>query len=81
MGQVNCVKCGRLGDDITVPVWGGKMGEEIKAKVCAACWTNWTEHQTKFINEFRLNLRDASSRERLTKEMRLFLNLPAPVAG
>jgi Fe-S cluster biosynthesis and repair protein YggX len=77
MGHVQCVRCGQLADEIAVPVWGGKIGEEVKARICGACWAAWTDQQTKVINEYRLNLREATSREMLTGEMRKFLSLPA----
>jgi Fe-S cluster biosynthesis and repair protein YggX len=76
-GQVQCVKCGKDGPVIAVPAYGGKLGEEIKAKICNDCWTQWMEQSVKVINELRLNLSTADHRKQLTNYMREFLNLPA----
>jgi Fe-S cluster biosynthesis and repair protein YggX len=80
-GQVQCVKCGKEKAAIAVPAYGGKLGEEIKAKICNDCWKEWMEQSVKVINELRLNMAEADHRKQLTNFMREFLNLPAPPAS
>ncbi len=77
MDQVTCVRCGKTREKIQGPVQGGRLGEELKAKICDVCWKEWFEGMMiKYINEYRLNLGDPESRKVLTKAMREFLNLP-----
>ncbi len=80
-GMVHCAKCGKENPPISVPAYGGKLGEEIKAKVCNVCWKEWMEQSVKVINELRLNMAEAGHRKQLTGYMREFLNLPPPPAG
>ncbi|HUJ80044.1 MAG TPA: oxidative damage protection protein [Nitrospiria bacterium] len=75
--QVKCVKCGQEKPAIAAPAYGGKLGEEIKAKICNDCWKEWMDQSVKVINELRLNLSNADHRKQLTNYMREFLNLPA----
>jgi Fe-S cluster biosynthesis and repair protein YggX len=74
---VQCVKCGKEKPAITVPAYGGKLGEEIKTKICNDCWKEWMEQSVKVINELRLNMAEADHRKQLTNFMREFLKLPA----
>ena len=79
MGQVQCVKCGKLVDAISGPVYGGKIGEELKAKICNTCWKEWFEGVSiKVINEYRLNLSDPKATQFLNQQMRVFLKLDPP---
>lgn len=80
-GTVQCVKCGKNNPPIAVPAYGGKLGEEIKAKICNDCWKNWMDESVKIINELRLNMADAAHRKQLTNTMRQYLNLPPPSGG
>jgi len=75
--QVKCAKCGKEKPAIASPAYGGKVGEELKAKICNDCWKEWMEQSVKVINELRLNLSNADHRKQLTNYMREFLNLPA----
>jgi Fe-S cluster biosynthesis and repair protein YggX len=77
MAKVQCVRCNNEGDAITTTVYGGPFGEEIKKKVCQACWNEWKALSIKIINEYRLDLNDPSADQTLTKEARGFLNMPA----
>ena len=81
MTEVHCVKCGKVNPPIAVPAYGGKIGEELKAKICNNCWKEWMEQSVKVINELRLNLSNADHRKQLTNYMREFLNLPVSPAA
>jgi Fe-S cluster biosynthesis and repair protein YggX len=62
--------------------YGGKIGAELKEKVCNVCWTEWYGQSVKIINEYRLNLREAADRETLSTQMKIFFRmLPAPGIG
>ena len=75
MAEIQCKKCGKLGPASQGVAYGGKLGEEIKTTICNDCWNEWMGQSVKIINELRLNLKDAFSREMLTKHMKEFLNL------
>lgn len=77
MAQIKCVRCNQTADAITSAVYGGKLGEEIKQKVCQSCWNEWKAMSIKIINEYRLDLNDPNSDKLLTDQMRTFLNMPA----
>jgi Fe-S cluster biosynthesis and repair protein YggX len=76
--EVQCARCGKAGPKITVPAYGGKLGDEIKAKICEPCWKLWMDESVKIINELRLNMANAEDRKKLTDAMRQFLKLPPP---
>ena len=79
MAQVQCMKCGKQADAISGPVYGGKIGEELKVKICNACWKEWFENVSiKVINEYRLNLSDPKATQFLNQQMRVFLKLEPP---
>lgn len=81
MSKVDCTKCKANKDSITGMVYGGKLGEELKQKVCNDCWTEWKAFSIKLINEYRLDLNDPASDKMLDEQLRQFLNLPAPGAS
>ena len=51
----------------------GEIGIRISKEISAEAWAMWLAHQTTLINEYRLNLMDASAREFLRAEMEKFL--------
>lgn len=76
MQEVQCVRCGNLGDPITEPLYLGKLESQIKAKVCAACWAEWVKMRVMVINEYQVNLGDESGRALVKEQMISFLKLP-----
>lgn len=60
---------------LPAPPFNSPLGQEIFAKVSQEEWDNWRDMQTKIINEYRLDLSEAADREKLLKQMRLFLKL------
>jgi len=59
------------------PVYGGAIGDEIKRRVCNACWQEWFNgFGVKVINEMQLNMRNPEHTAMLMEQMRLFLNMP-----
>lgn len=74
-GTVACARCGEPKPALARPPFGGALGEEIGARVCADCWAEWRRVEVMVINELRLNFMEPSSQEVLAAEMRRFLGL------
>lgn len=51
----------------------GAMGQEILENISKQAWGEWLNHQTMLINEYRLSLIEAKSRQFLKEEMDKFL--------
>jgi Fe-S cluster biosynthesis and repair protein YggX len=81
-GTVSCVRCGRSEAPalprLPLP---GKLGQEIREKICAGCWGEWQKMEVMVINELRLNFMDPAAQETLNKHMREFLFNPPPPAN
>jgi len=77
MSEVNCIRCGKRSEAIEGIPMGGKIGKEIKEKVCDPCWKEWYDHSIKLINEYRISLRDAKGREFLASQMKIFFKMTA----
>ncbi|MEM7584407.1 MAG: Fe(2+)-trafficking protein [Acidobacteriota bacterium] len=73
--KINCVRCGRVAPPATGVFYGGKLGEQIKRKVCADCWAEWKEAEVMVINELRLNFMDPKSQDILAQQAREFFQL------
>ncbi len=74
---VACLRCGRAeAPALARPPLPGKLGQEIREKVCADCWSDWQKMEVMVINELRLNFIDPQSQETLNKHMREFLFQP-----
>jgi len=72
---VACARCGEQQPALARAPFGGPLGEEILARVCAACWAEWRRVEVMVINELRLNFMEPASQEILAAEMRRFLGL------
>jgi Fe-S cluster biosynthesis and repair protein YggX len=57
-------------DDAPYP---GELGQRIFENISKSAWQLWIEHQTRLINEYRLNLMELKSRQFLLGEMEKFL--------
>ena len=74
MATVQCARCGRTeAPALTRQPYPGKLGTEIREKICADCWQEWTKMEVMIINELRLNFMEPSAQETLGKHMREFL--------
>lgn len=71
--QVFCVKLQREAPGLAKAPYPGPLGQKIFNEVSAEAWALWLKQQTMFINEYRLNLLEATAREFLNKEMAKFL--------
>ena len=81
MAEIQCKRCGKTAPACEEVAYGGALGDEIKTTICDPCWKEWMAQSVIVINELRLNLRDAFSRETLVKHMKEFLKLQGPPAS
>ena len=51
----------------------GEIGERIWREISQTAWDMWLVHQTKIINEYRLDLLDSKAQEFLLDELEDFL--------
>ena len=70
---VFCKKFQRELEGLTAPPYPGPRGQEIFEHVSKQAWQEWQAHQTRLINEKRLNLLDPQTRKFLQDEMHKFL--------
>lgn len=70
---IRCIKLGIDAEGLDRPPLPGPLGQRVYEQVSKDAWKQWIEHQTRLINEYRLNLADASARKRLSEEMESFL--------
>jgi len=75
--EITCARCGTTTDALQQPPMPTGLGEEIRNRICPACWKEWMGVQVMLINEYRLNLVDPQVRHQLEAELRRFLNLTA----
>ncbi|HEY4588849.1 MAG TPA: oxidative damage protection protein [Thermoanaerobaculia bacterium] len=74
MATVHCARCGRPeAPALTRQPFPGKLGIEIRERICADCWNEWLKMEVMVINELRLSLMDPASQETLNRHMREFL--------
>ena len=71
--QIYCEKLQKEVEGLDFAVYPGDLGQRIYNSISKEAWQMWLKQQTIFINEYRLNLSEPSSREFLAKEMEKFL--------
>lgn len=69
---VFCCKLKQEAEGLAKAPFPGALGEQVFNDVSKEAWGMWLGHQTMLINEYRLNLSDAKSREFLKEEMQKF---------
>jgi len=74
MGQrkVLCVRYKKKLDGLKTNPIMGELGQKVFDNVSAQAWSDWLEHQTLLINEYRLSLIEAKSRAFLKDELDKF---------
>ena len=70
---VNCHKLGEPAEGLDFPPFPGELGQKIFETISKAAWSQWLQHQTMLINEYRLNSLEPKAREFLQQEMQKFL--------
>lgn len=66
---VHCVKLGTEAEGLDRLPYPGALGQRIYDNVSKQAWQGWLQHQTRLINEYRLQLADAQARKFLAQEM------------
>jgi len=59
---------------LTSAPFPGPAGQDIFEHVSLKAWEEWTEHQTRLINEKHLNMMDMQARKYLTEQRDKFLS-------
>lgn len=71
---VQCARCGRPeAPALPRQPLPGRLGAEVRERVCLDCWNEWQKMEVMVINELRLNFMDPVAQETLTKHMKEFL--------
>ena len=71
---VFCKKYRQELEGLEQPPFPGPAGEDIYEHVSRKAWDEWTQHQTRLINEKHLNMMDMQARKYLTEQRSRFLN-------
>lgn len=58
---------------LTSAPFPGPAGQDILENISQQAWSEWTEHQTRLINEKHLNMMDGKDRKYLTDQRNKFL--------
>jgi len=69
---VQCVYLKREAEGLDYSVYPGELGKRIYENVSKEAFEAWKKHQTMLVNENRLNLADARSRQYLARQMENF---------
>ncbi|MGO1767020.1 MAG: oxidative damage protection protein, partial [Advenella sp.] len=60
-------------EGLDYPPYPGELGTKIWNSISKEAWQQWTDIQTRIVNENRLNLADARARKYLQQQMESFL--------
>jgi Fe-S cluster biosynthesis and repair protein YggX len=71
--MVQCTYLKKEGVGLTYAPYPGELGKRIYDNISAEAFDLWKKHQTMLVNENRLNLADARSRQYLARQMEQFL--------
>ncbi len=71
--HVYCVRLKKTVPGLKRPPIPGEIGKKIYENISQEAWQKWLQRQTMFINEYHLNLTDASARQFLQTQMQAFL--------
>ncbi len=75
MADLKCCRCGATAAPLEHPPLPGEVGALVQARVCPACWQEWSRTQVQVINEYRLSPADPHHYDILLAQMKAFLNL------
>jgi len=79
---VHCARCGRPeAPALARQPYPGKLGAEIRERICADCWAEWQKMEVMVINELRLNFMEPAAQETLSRHMKDFLFSGGPEIG
>ena len=69
---IQCVYLKREAEGLDFTVYPGELGKRIYENISKEAFEAWKRHQTMLVNENRLNLADARSRQYLARQMESF---------
>ncbi len=69
---VQCAYLKREAEGLDYSVYPGALGQRIYDNISKEAFEAWKKHQTMLVNENRLNLADARSRQYLARQMENF---------
>lgn len=72
--MVHCKKLNKELEGLDVPPFPGPKGQDIYDNISKQAWAEWLEHQTRLINEKRLNMMDMTARTYLNEQRDKFLS-------
>ena len=70
---IYCTKLRKEAEGLMSPPYPREIGQRIYEHISKEAWQLWIEHQTRLINEYRLNLLDGKARKFLMTELEKFL--------
>jgi Fe-S cluster biosynthesis and repair protein YggX len=70
--MVHCIKLGKESEGLDFPPMPGDIGLKLFSCVSKEAWAQWQRHQTMLVNENRLNLSDARSRQYLREQLEAY---------
>lgn len=73
MTTVYCKKLHQKLPALSFSPFPGPLGEKLTNEISQQAWDMWLAHQTKLINEYRLDPLETKSKDFLHKEMMAFL--------
>ncbi len=71
--MVHCVKLGKEAEGLAYAPLPGPLGKKVYESVSKEAWEDWIRLQTMMVNEYQLNLADASARKHLLDQMQKYL--------
>jgi Fe-S cluster biosynthesis and repair protein YggX len=71
--MIQCIKLKKEAEGLDYPPYPGELGTKIWNSISKEAWQQWTDIQTRIVNENRLNLADARARKYLQQQMESFL--------
>lgn len=71
--MIYCAKSQKEVEGLDFPPYPGELGKRIYDHVSKESWNDWVLHQTRLVNEYRLNMMDPKSRKFLVEQMEKFL--------
>jgi Fe-S cluster biosynthesis and repair protein YggX len=72
--MVHCKKLNKELEGLDAAPFPGPKGQEIYERISKQAWEDWLEHQTRLINEKRLNMMDMTARTYLNEQRNKFLS-------
>jgi Fe-S cluster biosynthesis and repair protein YggX len=73
MPDIQCVRCGKTGEQLARAPLRNELGTRVFESICKSCWDQWLRYQTALINHNGLDVREPSAREFLSANMEAFL--------